>query len=41
VYTYGDGKKKTVNEEAIKLLEKYRIPFKGRQVILLEYHACK
>ena len=32
-YVYGDGKKKTVNEEAVKLMDKYRIPLKGRQVL--------
>lgn len=31
---YGEGKKKTVNEEAAKLLEKYRVPIEGRQVSL-------
>ena len=31
-YVYGEGKSKTVNQEAEKLLEKYRIPVKGRLV---------
>ena len=31
-YVYGEGKSKTVNQEAEKLLEKYRIPIKGRLV---------
>ncbi len=29
-YVYGRNKKKTVNEEAEKLLEKYRVPINGR-----------
>lgn len=33
-YVYGQGKSKTVNEEAEKLLEKYRIPIKGRSETL-------
>lgn len=32
-YVYSDSKSKTVNEEAEKLLEKYRIPIKGRFVL--------
>ena len=36
-YVYGGrkGKSKTVNQEAEKLLEKYRIPIKGRSVLCL------
>ena len=29
-YVYGTGKEKNVNESAEKLIEKYRIPIKGR-----------
>ena len=36
-YVYGEGKSKskTVNEEAEKLLEKYRLTIQGRQVLRL------